>query len=563
MARRPQARGSTDRRSTVRCAIYTRKSTEEGLEQEFNSLDAQHEACAAYILSQRHEGWVQVKDRYDDGGFSGGTMERPGLKRLLADIAVGRVDVIVVYKVDRLTRALSDFAKIVDVLDARGASFVSVTQAFNTTTSMGRLTLNVLLSFAQFEREVTGERIRDKVAASKKKGMWMGGPVPLGYRVQDRKLIVEDGEAAVVQHIFERYRALGTGRSVIDELRAGGYRSKERLVAGEARGGVPFTRGMLFHILGNAIYRGKIVHQGTPYEGEHEAIVASELWDDVQRLIETNRVAGQPRGRGQHLSVLAGLIRDGLGRRMTPSHAVKGSKRYRYYITHDADLRDGGPKAWRLPARDVERAVVWKVQQFLRDRRALLDALMMQGVPPLDTIRAASALADLLDSSDGSRTAVPALVRRVEIGEASIRIAINGAGLRAQLGAPIIPHPDDIWIDAPAIKLRQRYGQKLVIADGTGMAVEPDPRLVQLLREARTARRLVETNPQMTIKDIAARQRQCRQRLAKLIRLSWLAPDIVTAIVEGRHPPRLTPKLLLDANLPVAWSAQRERLGLA
>ena len=247
---------------TIRCAVYTRKSTEEGLEQAFNSLDAQREACEAYILSQRHEGWTLAKAAYDDGGFSGGTMERPGLKRLLADVQAGRVDVIVVYKVDRLTRALSDFAKIVDVLDARGASFVSVTQAFNTTTSMGRLTLNVLLSFAQFEREVTGERIRDKIAASKKKGMWMGGNVPLGYRVVDRKLLIDEADAQTVRHIFDRNVVLGSARPLIEELRTSGYRTRVRPRSDGSPpiGGVPFGRGMLFAMLSNRIYRGEIVH---------------------------------------------------------------------------------------------------------------------------------------------------------------------------------------------------------------------------------------------------------------------------------------------------------------
>jgi site-specific DNA recombinase len=279
MAKRAATTRNAGAARTIRCAVYTRKSTEEGLEQAFNSLDAQREACAAYITSQRHEGWVAVRDSYDDGGFSGGNMSRPGLKRLLADVEAGKVDVIVVYKVDRLTRALSDFAKIVEILDARGASFVSITQSFNTTTSMGRLTLNVLLSFAQFEREVTGERIRDKIAASKKKGMWMGGNVPLGYDVVERKLVVNDTEAATVRHILERYVALGTGRALIDELRRTGYRTKRVEREGKKqKGGIPFERGMLFHIMSNRIYLGEMVHAGVAYPGEHQAIVPTELW---------------------------------------------------------------------------------------------------------------------------------------------------------------------------------------------------------------------------------------------------------------------------------------------
>ena len=272
---------------TLRCAVYTRKSTEDGLEQEFNSLHAQREACEAYILSQRHEGWTLVETHYDDGGFSGGNMERPGLRALLGDVESGLVDVIVVYKVDRLTRSLADFAKIVEQLDAREASFVSVTQAFNTTTSMGRLTLNVLLSFAQFEREVTGERIRDKIAASKKKGLWMGGPVPLGYEVIDRKLIPVPEEAERVRTIMRRYIGSRSANELIAQLEAEGIRTKvQRRTSGPHKGGIPFRRGSLFHLLKNPIYRGKIVHKGEVYEGEHEPIVDEQLWNAVQKRLQ-------------------------------------------------------------------------------------------------------------------------------------------------------------------------------------------------------------------------------------------------------------------------------------
>ena len=266
----------------VRCAIYTRKSTDEGLEQEFNSLHAQREACAAYILSQRHEGWRELPEPYDNGGFSGGTMDRPGLKQLLADVTAGKVDVIVLYKVDRLTRSLADFARIVEVLDGAGASFVSVTQSFNTTTSMGRLTLNVLLSFAQFEREVTGERIRDKFAASRRKGMWMGGVVPLGYRVVERKLLVDEAEAATVRRIFARYADLGSTAALAAELHEQGVTSKQRSLSdGTSYGGRPFSRGALAHLLQNRVYVGEVTHKGQSYPGEHQAIIVEELWAKV------------------------------------------------------------------------------------------------------------------------------------------------------------------------------------------------------------------------------------------------------------------------------------------
>lgn len=293
----------------LRCAVYTRKSSEEGLEQEFNSLDAQREACEAYVASQRHEGWMLSPAFYDDGGFSGGSMERPALKRLLADIAAGEIDVVVVYKVDRLTRALSDFARIVELFDKHRVSFVSVTQAFNTTTSMGRLTLNVLLSFAQFEREVTGERIRDKIAASKKKGMWMGGQPPLGYDVRDRKLVVNEAEAATVRNIFRRYVELGSVRELKAELDASGVISKCRTAAdGSPYGGKAFSRGALYLMLSNRIYRGDIVHKTEVYPGEHAAIVDEALFAEAQSILADNRVERTTGSTAAEPSLLAGIV---------------------------------------------------------------------------------------------------------------------------------------------------------------------------------------------------------------------------------------------------------------
>src|ERR1700704_6123996 len=304
---------------TLRCAVYTRKSSEEGLEQEFNSLHAQREACEAFIRSQRHEGWSCLPQGYDDGGRSGGNLERPALQQLLAEIREGKVDVVVVYKIDRLTRSLADFAKIVEIFDAKGVSFVSVTQQFNTTTSMGRLTLNVLLSFAQFEREVTGERIRDKIAASKKKGMWMGGMPPLGYRASDHKLIVIDSEAETVRHIFRRYAALGSVRLLQEELEAQGIRSKRwTSTTGRRWGGKPIVRGALYRMLQNRIYRGEIVHKDQHYSGEHTPIVDEALWGDVQTKLDTNAVERRSGATTKNASLLAGLLFDGQGHRMTP-----------------------------------------------------------------------------------------------------------------------------------------------------------------------------------------------------------------------------------------------------
>ena len=342
----------------VRCAIYTRKSSEEGLDMEFNSLDAQREACAAYILSQKPEGWVAVVDRYDDGGISGGTLERPALKRLIADIEFGKVDVVVVYKIDRLSRSLMDFAKLVEVFERRGVTFVSVTQSFNTTTSMGRLTLNILLSFAQFEREVIGERIRDKVAASRRKGMWMGGYVPLGYRVENRKLLVNEEEAASVRLIFERFVKLGSIKLLMRELQAANIRSRR---------GYMLDKGALYKLLNNRVYIGEAVHKGEAYPGEHEAIISADLWQRAHAIMgESPRMrANQTRLSGP--SLLRGLIFSPNGDAMSPSHTRKGVRLYRYYVTQSVLKRGPGTcPVGRIPAAEIETAVIEQLRGFLR-----------------------------------------------------------------------------------------------------------------------------------------------------------------------------------------------------
>lgn len=362
----------------LNCAIYTRKSSDEGLEKEFNSLDAQREACAAFIQSQKHAGWAAHPDFYDDGGLSGGTMERPALQRLLGDIQAGKVQIVVVYKVDRLTRSLADFAKIVDVFDVHGASFVSVTQQFNTTTSMGRLTLNMLLSFAQFEREIAGERIRDKIAASKAKGMWMGGNVPLGYDVKDRKLIVNEVEAETVRMIFRRYAELGSVRALGHELDRLGVVSKRREGAGGVlAGGNRFSRGALYTLLQNHLYRGEIAHQGNIYAGLHEQIVDAKVWQLVQEKLSGNRQARMLGANAEEPSLFAGLIVDSNGERMTPTHAVKKGRRYRYYVSTSliTGTRSDHAKGWRIPAGDVEAMVLDRLRAFFASERDVGDAL--------------------------------------------------------------------------------------------------------------------------------------------------------------------------------------------
>lgn len=543
---------------TLRCAIYTRKSTEEGLEQEFNSLDAQREACAAYITSQRHEGWTPIANSYEDGGYSGGSMQRPALQQLMADVAAGKVDVIVVYKVDRLTRSLADFAKIVEVLDAKGASFVSVTQAFNTTTSMGRLTLNVLLSFAQFEREVTGERIRDKVAASRAKGMWMGGTIPLGYDVVERKLIVNATEAALVRHIYSRYVALGSGQALVDELAADGHRTKLRVLTdGSTIGGRTFARGMLFYILSNRLYIGEVSHKGTAYPGEHDPIIDRQIWYDVQKLIEANRVERKTASRAQQPSLLAGLIGDGLGRRMSPSHAVKGSLRYRYYITHQSDVSENDPAPWRVPSHDLEKIVISRLCAWLNNRSAIGELEVGRGARDTEDLlnKAASHAKMLLTSSPSDlRRVLPDFLHHVRVEQDRVRIDVKVSSLVAD---------DDRCIELETCATKVRIGKetKMVIAAEPDRPVRvADPKLVALISEAlKVQERLLSGAP---LSQLATEQKTSAARLSKLARIAWLAPDVITAIIEGGPPRSLTKqKLMTLVDFPMEWSAQRHLLG--
>jgi DNA invertase Pin-like site-specific DNA recombinase len=560
----------------IRCAIYTRKSTEDGLEQEFNSLDAQYEACAAYAVSQRHEGWKLMPERYDDGGFSGGNMERPGLKRLLADVAARKVDVILLYKIDRLTRSLSDFARIVDVLDEAGASFVSITQSFNTTTSMGRLTLNMLLSFAQFEREVTGERIRDKIAASKRKGIWMGGPVPLGYVVQDRKLVIEPDEAEQVRHIMHRYLVLGSVRTLADELNADGYRTKvQKRTSGPHKGGCLYRRGTIYHMLANRMYRGDIVHKGTAYPGEHEAIVSEELWESVQRALAERSQGGTSKRAARWPSLLTSIMYDGEGRLMVPSHTSRTvtrqdgatqKRRYRYYQTR-SDCEGG--VGWRVTSTDIDPLIRERLASFLEDQQNIVAMASGQDGGAINTaLSSAHAMAASIrsDAAGQCRDIIHQIVRRIDLTMDHIAIHLNGAELRAKLQIDDAANEDetaDQVLLCPVIKVRRGHALRLVLPPSTP-AVPPqmrDEKLVQLLAEAHAARKLVLQHPEQSIAAIAADQGRCRTRLGKLVGLSCLAPDIVTAIVEGRQPATLTAKSLSAIELPMHWQQQRRALG--
>jgi len=569
--------GTTCRGRALRCAIYTRKSSEEGLEQEFNSLHAQREACEAYIRSQRHEGWVCLAHHYDDGGLSGATIERPALQQLLADIRTGKIDAVVTYKVDRLTRSLADFAKIVEIFDQKGVSFVSVTQQFNTTTSIGRLTLNVLLSFAQFEREVTGERIRDKIAASKKKGMWMGGVPPLGYAAKDHKLILIDSEAETVRHIFRRYAALGSVRLLKEELDAAGIRSKcWTSAAGNSWGGKPLARGALYLMLQNRIYRGEIGHKGQHYPGAHVPIIDQELWDEVQAKLAANAVERRSGRRVKHPSLLAGLLFDSEGHRMTPTHAIKKGTRYRYYISRPlinesrANARDG----LRIPAGDIEQLVVTRIGQFFSERAQLVETLAHQvGTAAQQRQllqRAAEFAADW-----PTRPMLAALVRRimVRINRVDIQVLPSrlAALLRDELPKPISPDSADdeeqpVVLSVQAQLRRSGLGIRMLIDEAAppGRAARPDPKLIKLIARAHLLNNKLAESGSEYLADVAQGERLTSSYFTRVLRLTFLAPDITRAILEGRHTRDLTArKLLAHSRLPLTWPEQRRTLGFA
>lgn len=539
----------------LRCAVYTRKSTEDGLEQEFNSLHAQREACEAYILSQRHEGWVLVPTAYDDGGFSGGNMTRPGLGALLADVDGGLVDVIVVYKVDRLTRSLADFAKIVERLDARQASFVSVTQAFNTTSSMGRLTLNVLLSFAQFEREVTGERIRDKIAASKKKGLWMGGPVPLGYEVKDRKLVVVPEEAERVRTIMRRYLELQSVPALIERLRAEGVRTKiQQRSSGPHRGGIPFARGSLFHLLKNPVYRGKIVHKGHVHDGEHEPIVDEALWTAVQSQLARKAPPRRHTSNEPQQALLQGLLTDPEGRPMVPTYGSKGTRRYCYYETRKDLAKPGDPPATRYQRGQLERHLIEHIVDLLEDENRLR---RLTGLEEAEQLRSVFATAKLLAAELQHRSRLEAaahsIIAAVRFSKDSISITLNAATLGIDTNEPVA-----IRTPLPA---RKPFREAKLRIDGPASSSTPNEQLIKLLADAAEVQRVVFASSELSLSAIAKREGRCRTQLGRLLRLSWLSPRIVETIAAGAQPRGLARASLLTDALPIEWAEQERLLG--
>lgn len=540
----------------IRCAIYTRKSSDEGLDQAFNSLDAQFEACAAYVKSQKHEGWKLVRKRYDDGGISGGTMDRPGLLALLEDINAGLVDMIVVYKIDRLTRSLSDFSKIVDRLDANGASFVSVTQSFNTATSMGRLTLNMLLSFAQFEREVTAERIRDKIAASKAKGLWMGGTVPLGYDPHPNKnvrgLVVNKSEAEDVRQLFAFYVEEGNLREVASLCQKANIRSKRRpQYEGRLRGGSLMTTGQIHHILTNPLYIGKIRHKDKIYDGRHEAIIDLELWERVQTKLQaaSARKRGQDREGYRKRAPLTGKLYDETGDRLTPTHTIKknthGERIIRYYVSNRL-IKAKDPSAWRLPANTIESAITDAIQNalgtyepILSDNHSIADYQSIKDKLKLLVNAKSTRLLDLVSRIDLEK-------HRVTITLDIDKIASQTA-LDPETINPLNP------ITQPLAIRKRGIEQKLII--GT-MKPELDVTLIQNIAQASSW--LEEIKCGMSVSELANKEQKSLSYITNRLKLAILSPMIKTIILDQNQKPHWSTQYFMSQNIPLDWQEQKK-----
>ncbi len=535
----------------IRCAIYTRKSSEEGLEQDFNSLDAQREACEAYIASQKHEGWELLSDRYDDGGISGGHLDRPALQQLMHAVDDKRVDQIVVYKIDRLTRSLADFAKLVERLDEAETSFVSVTQSFNTATSMGRLTLNVLLSFAQFEREVTAERIRDKIAASKRKGLWMGGNVPLGYQADGRTLKIDPEESAIVKALYDLYLEHRFVRVVKEYADRMDLRSRRR-VRGEGRvsGGIRFDRGHIHHILAKPIYAGRIRHKGQVYDGQHPAIIAPEVWDRVQQMLQDGAAKSRGTKRKALRSLLAGKLFDETGDRLTPSHSRKNGKRLRYYISHRLvkDRSGKHPDAWRLPAGELEKLTTDLIRKNLT--HPYFVTALMPGVSAVEIPRISAKLSSLQSAKQ-----CLALVARVDLNPGQLTVVLSQGQIAEQLEC------DQDRIDASGLRFEapfrlRRRGVELKLHLGDAPS-EVDRTLVQNIVKAQRWMAMILSG--RTFTEIAEAEGTPKRRVQDVVDLAMLAPDILDAIASGEQPGGLTSDYLIKSGVPASWSEQREQ----
>ena len=538
------------------CAIYTRKSSEEGLEQGFNSLDAQREACEAFIASQKHEGWKALATFYDDGGYSGGNMDRPGLKQLLSDIDKKKIKVVVVYKVDRLTRSLADFAKIVEQFDAKGVSFVSVTQQFNTTSSMGRLTLNVLLSFAQFEREVTGERIRDKIAASKQKGMWMGGTAPIGYQGKERTLVSVPDEAKLIQQIYERYLELGSIRLLKAELDQQGIYSPIRLrLSGNVYGGKPFSRGNLQRILTSRIYLGEMIHHDKSYPGQHPAIISNELWEKVNQLISSNRQSHIHRPQIPSINLLEKLLFDDYGERLASSHSTKDTKRYRYYLSQSLinGNRSSSSHGQRLPAQDLEDLVIKEVTRWLNNSNQVINELNPdpQNIPKL--IHQLEDLIQNLQATELKQKTLQSLINKIVVKTNSIEIFINPKYFDIDL--------EPISICIPTELKRCGFAMRLIINNGEHQP-NIDRNLIAHLSKAQEWFNRLKTGQAKSVEEIAEAENIDRSHVVRTLHRAFLAPDIVRSILKGEQPPNVTLKWLKQfRSLPIDWLEQKSLLG--
>ena len=553
----------------IRCAIYTRKSTEEGLEQEFNTLEAQREACEAYIKSQAHEGWRALPERFDDGGHSGGTLERPAMKRLLEHVRERRIDVILIYKIDRLTRSLTDFAKLAEQFDQYGVSFVSVTQQFNTTTSMGRLMLNVLLSFAQFEREIAGERIRDKIAASKKKGMWMGGSVPLGYDWKNKKLIINETEAKTVRALFELYLKLGNVRLVVTEAARRGLRTKIRPMAkGQRIGGHEFRRGHIYAILRNPLYVGRVPHKDQSYAAEHNPILSKKIWQATQDRLGQNLqgTARLPKRAKEQAGFLLGLLYDEEGNRFTPSHTRKGNRHYRYYVEQALVTGETQAKGQlrRIAANEVESAVKHSLIDFLQSQTTLMTALTnrLNARDASEVHLKAKLISDQLQHSTTAEafTICRQLLRRVTLSGTGLTLQISINELRSLCGVNgCQSKATDIRELYIAGRIGSRGGQRKLILEGDNSDGRVEPALVKALAQARHWWELLSSGSATSLNQIARCEKKASSYIGRVIRLAFLAPGLQEAIVNGRQPPELTAKrLILHENLDFLWSRQRQ-----
>jgi site-specific DNA recombinase len=558
-------------RPNISCAIYTRKSSEEGLEQSFNSLDAQREACRAFILSQKHEGWISLPDLYDDPGLSGGTMERAALKRLLADCQAGNIQTVVVYKVDRLTRSLTDFAKIIEIFDSHGVSFVSVTQQFNTTSSMGRLTLNVLLSFAQFEREITGERIRDKFAASKKKGMWMGGFVPLGYDCVDRKLIVNRAEASTVREIFGQYLKLGCVKKLKRFVDHNEYRSKARIGSeGRRTGGTMFSRGALYHLLNNRIYIGVISHRDQHYQGQHHAIIEKSVWDEVAERLRSNNQSHRSGKSSSSPSLLGGKLFDTGGVRFTPTHAVKDGKRYRYY-TSQTVINHSGPKPTltRFPAQELEQIVRSQIHALLNapDRWV---AGIEDGSGREVALCRAQELANAWQKIgvEEQDRLVRTIVTRVVLGRANASIEIDHANLIATLIGDKTEACQILRARKPtvlklvcAFEALHRGSQLQLSTPDDNLTVDrrPTTSLIKAIARARVWYEQIVNGEISTVHELALKWKLPRRYVRRILNCAILSPKITEMLLTGRHRRNLTLDEALKS-VPLEWREQERRI---